>query len=232
MLLLTDDLYQADISPVLAMTPPFFSSQMLVMSLQRKIQCLLTWGEQQTWYVWQMPIPLYLTCSHGNGWWEPHTHAHAHTNVQEKFIPLNYISFICLSPYYLPSFYRLSLAFINAQMPFFTGTNYPSTPPPLASHSAQIQKNSFHYCCVTKGHIRQCGVVSVSTDAFCIWAHLPAEECVPLLTCITPSFLCLSCCSLAISVSFLCPHSSSSEHTTHPSAHCRINCLALTKQDR
>lgn len=202
---LMDDLYQADISPALALTP-FFSSQMLVVSLQRKIRCLLTWGEQQTWYVWQMPTPLYLPCSHGNGWWEPHTH-----RKTGKFIPLNYISFICLSSYYLPSSYHLSLAFINAQMPFFTGSNYPSTPPPLASHSAQIQKNSFHYGCVTKGHIRQCGVVSVSTDAFCIRAHLPAEESVPLLTCITPSSLCLSCCSLAILVSFLT--GSSSENT-------------------
>lgn len=39
-------------------------------------------------------------------------------------------------------------------------------PLPLpAPHSAQIQKNSFHYHSLAKGHIRQRGVASVSTDA-------------------------------------------------------------------
>lgn len=52
----------------------------------------------------------------------------------------------------------------------------------------QIQKNSFHYCCLTKGHIRQRGVVSVSTDAFSGLTHPLAVLCVPLSTCTAPPF--------------------------------------------
>lgn len=72
--------------------------------------------------------------------------------------------------------------------PYFTGCNYPSTPPLPAPHSAQIQKNSFHYCCLTKGHIRQCGVVSVATDAFSDPTHPLAVLRVPLSTCPAPPF--------------------------------------------
>ena len=70
--------------------------------------------------------------------------------------------------------------------PYFTGSNYPSAPPLPAPHTVQIQKNSFHYRCLTKGHIRQCGVVSVSTDAFSGLTHPLAIACVPLSTCPAP----------------------------------------------
>lgn len=72
--------------------------------------------------------------------------------------------------------------------PYFTGCNYPSTLLLPAPHSAQIQKNSFHYCCLTKGHIRQCGMVSVSTDAFSGLTHPLAVVCVLLSTCTAPPF--------------------------------------------
>lgn len=47
----------------------FPHTQMLRLSRQRKTLCMLTRGGQQTWYVWQMPTPLYRRCSLGNGWW-------------------------------------------------------------------------------------------------------------------------------------------------------------------
>lgn len=145
---------------------------MLPVSKQRKTLCLSTWGEQQTWYVWRMPILLYLACFLGNGWWGLHKH------IRELYHPLNYI-FFYLAFFLL--FYPL-LSFITGlskctDAPYFTGSNCSSTPPLPVPHSAQIQKNCFHYYCVTKGHIRQYGVVSVSTDAFSGLTH-PLAVCV------------------------------------------------------
>lgn len=94
------------------------------------------------------------------------------------------VSFLLLYPFVL---FITGLSKCN-DAPYFTGCNYPSTPPLPAPHSAQIQKNSFHYCCLTKGHIRQCGVVSVSTDAFSGPTHPLAVLRVPLSTCPTPPF--------------------------------------------
>lgn len=122
---------------------------------------------------------------------------------------------------YLASFllFYLFVPFITGlskctDAPYFTGSNYPSTPPLPAPHSAQIQKNSFHYCCVTKGHIRQCGVVSVSTDAFSGLTHPLAELCVPLSTCTAPPFL-FPCGSPTLGIIFLCPQSSFPRRPSH-----------------
>ena len=116
--------------------------------------------------------------------------------------------FLCPAPFAL---FSLFLPFINGLCKctdalYFTGSNYPSTPPLPASHSAQIQKNSFHYCCVTKGHIRQCGMVSVSTDAFCGLTHPLAVKCFRISTCMAPPFL-FSCSTPAFGVILLCPNS-------------------------
>ena len=116
------------------------------------------------------------------------TDTHTHIRINTTGHCLYHISFIGLPLYYFFSSYCSSLAFVNAPMPYFTGSNYPSTTPLPASHSAQIQKNSFHYCCVTKGHIHQCGVVSVSIDAFCSLTHPLAVEHIPLSTCMAPTF--------------------------------------------
>lgn len=75
--------------------------------------------------------------------------------------------------------------------PYFTHDHHPAAapppPPPLpALRSAQIQKNSFHYHSLAKGHIRQGGVASVSTDASSSRSHPLAVLCVLLSTCPAP----------------------------------------------
>lgn len=93
-----------------------------------------------------------------------------------------------IHPLNLPASFRLFYPFVlfitglyeRTDAPYFTGCNYPSTPPLPAPHSAQIQKNSLHYCRLTKGHILQCGMVSVSTDAFCGLTNPLAVLCIPL----------------------------------------------------
>lgn len=81
-------------------------------------------------------------------------------------------------------------AFACTGAPYFTNCNHPATSPhPLpAPHSARIRKNSFHYHSLTKGHIRQCGVASASTDASSRLTHPLAVLCVPLSTCTAPPF--------------------------------------------
>lgn len=75
----------------------------------------------------------------------------------------------------------LSPAFHAAQVHHISLTITILPPLPLpAPYSAQIQKNSFHYHSLAKGHICQCGVASVSTDAFSSRTHPLAILCVPL----------------------------------------------------
>ena len=180
---------------------------------QRKTLCLWTWGKQQTWYVWQMPTPLYLTCSLGNGWWEQYILTNTYTETQSS----HELYFLYLASFLL--FYSFSLFTVGlskcTDAPFFTGSNYPSTPPLPAPHSAQIQRNSFHYCCVTKGHICQCGVVSVSTDAFSSLTHPLAVLCVPLSTCTAPPFL-FPCGSPTLGIILFYPQSSLPWRPSHP----------------
>lgn len=167
--------------PALALS--FFLTQMVPVLRQRKTLWSWPWGKQQTWYVWQMPTPLYLTCSPGNGWW-----ALGYIDWETQSSPE--LSFIYLAFFLLLYLFLLFITGLSkcTDAPYFTGSNYPSTPPLPAPHTAQIQKNSFHYCCMTKGHICQCGVVSVFTDAplrsnpppwqYCVSPFQPAQ---PLL---------------------------------------------------
>lgn len=110
------------------------------------------------------------------------TRAYVHCHPQLYFLHLgSFLLFIHLC--------CLSLAFLNATVRRISLAV--TIPPPhlfLLPHSAQIQKNSFHYCCLTKGHICQCGVVSVSTDAFSGPTHPLAVLRVPLSTCPAPPF--------------------------------------------
>lgn len=157
-----------------------------------------------------MPTPLHLTCSLGNSWYELGC-THTETQSSPELCFLYLASFLLFYPF-LPFITGLSKC---TDAPFFTGSNYPSTPPLPAPHSAQIQKNSFHYGCVTKGHIRQCGVVPVSTDAFSGLTHPLAVLRVPLSTCTAPPFL-FPCGSPALGIIFLCPQSSFPRRPSHP----------------
>ncbi len=139
-----------------------------------------------------------------------HTHTYAETQSLAELYFLYLASFLLFYPF-LPFITGLSKC---TDAPYFTGSNYPSTPPLPAPHSAQIQKNSFHYCCVTKGHIRQCGVVSVSTDAFFGLTHPLAVLCVLLSTCTAPPFL-FPCGSPTLGIIFLCPQSSLPRRPSH-----------------
>lgn len=126
-----------------------------------------------------MPIPLFLTCSPGIGWWE--------INTITQIISLLFVFFFYS---YFISFQHLSqVLFQCIDSLYFIRSNYPSAPPLPASHSLQIQKNSFDYRCVTKGHIRQCDVVSISTDTFSGLTYPLAVLCLLLSTCTGPPSL-------------------------------------------
>lgn len=88
--------------------------------------------------------------------------------------------------------------------PSFIGCNYPPSPPLPAPHSAQIQKNSFHYRCLTKGHIRQCGMASLSIDAFSGLTHPLAVLCVLFRPAHPLPFL-LPSSPPTLGIIFLCP---------------------------
>lgn len=140
------------------------------------------------------------------------THTHTETQASLELYFLYLACFLLFYPF-LPFITGLSKC---TDAPYFTGSNYPSTPPLPAPHTAQIQKNSFHYCCVTKGHIRQCGVVSVSTDAFSGLTHPLAVLRVPLSTCAAPSFSSFPVALQPLALSFSVLRARSPNALSHP----------------
>lgn len=119
----------------------------------------------------------------------------------------------------------LSPAFQAAQVHHISPTVTILPPPPLpAPHSAQIQKNSFHYHSLAKGHICQCGVASVSTDAFSCRTHPLAVLCVSLSARSVLSFSSFPVVFQPLPLSF-CPWSSTP--FPYPPQALTLSCLNL-----